>query len=104
MATQFSNMVNAGFKEARTAFGTDFTVTGASGTFKGVMRDTDSLLNLDSGGFTADYAGALEYLPDEVTIAVGGKVTINSIVYRVDKIDCGEGDPAGLAYLSGVNK
>ena len=98
-------MLSSGFKEARKEFGTDFTVTGVSGTFRGVMRDTEYMIALGSGGFTADYAGALEYFPDDVTVAIGGKVTINGTVYRVEKYgDADDTDPTRTLFLTGVNK
>lgn len=97
-------MVVSGFKEARTAFGVNFTVTGVSGTYRGVMRDTDYLLALGSGGFTNDCSGGLEYLSDEVTINIGNKVTIGSRTYRVDKFNDSDEDPVRVAFLVGVNK
>lgn len=100
----FSNMVGDGFKEARRDFGVDFTVTGVSGTFRGVQHSTADLLALGSGGFTQDYLGGLEYLSTEVTILNGGKVTISGTTYRVEHASGSTEDPVRMVFLIGKEK
>lgn len=100
----FKNMVAAGFLEARNHFGVSFTVSGVTGTFKGVQRSTDELLPVAIGGMMQDYAGGLEYLSSEVTITNGGKVTIGSTTYRVEHASSSPDDPVRLVYLIGLQK
>jgi len=100
----FSNMVVDGFKEARSEFGVDFTVTGVTGTFRGVMRTTDDMLMAQIGGFQQDYLGGLEYLSADVTISNGGKITIGSTTYRVEHAQSSVEDPVRTVFLTGKEK
>ena len=98
----FANMVVAGFKEARDTFGVNFVYLGA--TYRGVQRDTEEMQLLGSGGFRDDYSGGLEFLSTDVTIPNGAKVTIGSVIYRVEKASDTEDDPVRLMFLIGKEK
>lgn len=102
--SEFADMVTMGFVEARAAFGVDFTVDGVSGVYRGVQRSTDELLPVGLGGAMDDYAGGLEYMSTEVTVPLGGKVTLGGVTYRVEHANSDSADPVRLVYLVGKDK
>jgi hypothetical protein len=103
--SDWSNQVKAAFREARKAFGVSFTVAGDSNTYKGVMLSGEELLPLMPGGFPEDYSKGLQFDQGEVTLAIGGLVTIGGIVYRIGRFsDSSDEDPIKVAMLTGKDK
>jgi hypothetical protein len=98
----FSNALTAGFREARRVAGTDFVYS--STTYRGIMPDSSSLVDLVSGGFMTDYDAALEYLKADCDPSIGETLTINSVSYRVKDKRSSQENPVGVLALQGVNK
>ena len=90
------------FREARRVFGVDITYNAA--TYRGVQVETSELLPVMSGGFPQDYSGAVDVLTDELSPAIGDKLTINGVTYRVEHKSSSAEDPVTRLFLQGVSK
>lgn len=103
MGNELSRIRAASFRESRLLDGSTFTVNGGSTSYTGVLSSGAEMKALQVGGFMVDYDKQLDYLPSEITLAVGDKVTSGGKVYRVQQLN-GDGEPIWTANLSGVDK
>ncbi len=100
--SDWSNQVTDAWKACRDTFGVTLTIAGVD--YRGVMRDTSSLMPLMSGGFPVDYSGAVEVLSSEINPAIGTKVTIGTATYRIEHKQGSDEDPVTVLYLQGISK
>ena len=103
MSSELTRIREGGFREARKLDGVSFTVNGGSTTYTGTLSSGAELKTLTEGGFMTDYDKALDYLPSEIALAVGDKVTAESKTYRVERLN-GDGAPIFTAGLIGIDR
>lgn len=104
MSETWNREVISGFKDMRSEMGVWFTVNGGATQYLGILHRGPELLTLGLGGFTQDWNRALQFLPAEITITNGDKVTIKGSTYRAVKPDTGDDYPVTTIGLIGVNK
>jgi hypothetical protein len=99
--SELTRLRTASFRDSRQLDGCTFTVNG--GTYRGILSAGIGSNVPVSGGFLQDYDKSLDYLPSEIALAVGDKITTDGVTYRVLTVN---GDGAGIntAQLGTVNK
>jgi len=103
MGSELSRIRTAAWRQAVAVDGITFTVNGGATEYQGILSSGAELLPLMPGGFMTDFDKALDYLPADVALAVGDKITSGGKTYRVVNI-MGDGEPIFTATLSGVSK
>jgi hypothetical protein len=103
MGNELSRLRAESFRESRKLDGSTFTVNGGSTSYTGIVASGAEMKALQVGGFMLDYDKQVDYLPSEITLAVGDKVTSGGKVYRVTQLN-GDGEPIWTANLTGVDK
>ena len=98
------NRIRAGaFRDSRQLDGSAFTVNGGSAQYRGILSAGIGSNVPIAGGFMQDWDKTLDYLPSEIALVVGDKVTVGSTTYRVLTIN-EDGAPIATAQLGTVHK
>ena len=103
MGNELDRLRAASFRETQKLDGCTFTVNGGATEYAGILASGSEMSNLVPGGFLTDYDKTLEYLPADIALTVGDKVTTGGKVYRVVSLN-GDGAPIYSANLTGVDK
>ncbi len=103
MGNELTRLRSESFRQSRQLAGCTFTVNGGSTSYAGVLSSGQEMKLLGEGGFLTDFDKALDYLPSDVALVVGDKVTISGTTYRVQSLN-GDGEPIYTATLATVNK
>jgi hypothetical protein len=103
MGAELTRLRTEAWRQCLQLDGATFTVNGGSTEYRGIVSSGAELSPLIPGGFMADYEKTLDYLPGDVALAIGDKVTTSGKTYRVVSLN-GDGEPIWTAHLGGIDK
>ena len=103
MGSELTRIRTEAWRQMLALDGITFTVNGGATSYRGILSSGAEMKALLAGGFMTDYDKQLDYLPSDVALVVGDKVTSGGKTFRVSQLN-GDGEPIWTANLTGVDK